>query len=135
MRINPILLNISLLLCSLNAYASVTIVTDSVHPLHNIPNEARIIMLDDCIELHSTLSNNLPNDPVQAEQLVKARLTVIGDSYQQSIQHALQDALEAYQLGVTKIPAVIQDNRYMVYGELDVSVALQLIEERGHNEP
>lgn len=135
MRINPILLIISLLLCSLNAYASVTIVTDSVHPLHNIPNEARIIMLDDCIELHSTLSNNLPNDPVQAEQLVKARLTVIGDSYQQSIQHALQDALEAYQLGVTKIPAVIQDNRYMVYGELDVSVALQLIEERGHNEP
>jgi integrating conjugative element protein (TIGR03757 family) len=127
MRINPILLIISLLLCSLNAYASVTIVTDSVHPLHNIPDNAKIIMLDDSIKLHASLSDNLPNDPVQAEQLVKERLTALGSSYQKNMKQTLQDALAAYQLGVIKIPAVIQDNRYVVYGESDVSIALQLI--------
>lgn len=135
MRINHILLIISLLLFSLNSYASVTIVTDSINPLHNIPNEARIIVLDDSIKLHASLSDNLPNDPVQAEQLVKERLTTLGNSYQQNMKQALEDALAAYQLGVTKIPAVIQDNRYVVYGESDVLAALQLIETRGQDEP
>ncbi|OCG77731.1 integrating conjugative element protein [Gilliamella sp. Nev6-6] len=135
MRINPILLIISLLLCSLNAYASVTIVTDSVHPLHNIPDNAKIIMLDDSIKLHASLSDNLPNDPVQAEQLVKERLTTLGSSYQKNMKQTLQDALAAYQLGVIKIPAVIQDNRYVVYGKSDVSIALQLIKQRGQDEP
>lgn len=135
MKINPILLIISLLLCSLNAYASVTIVTDSVHPLHNIPDNAKIIMLDDSIKLHISLSDHLPNDPIEAEQVVKARLLALGNSYQQNMKQALQDVLAAYQLGVTKIPAVIQDNRFVVYGESDVLAALQLIEVRGYNEP
>lgn len=135
MKIKPLLFIVSILLFSINTYASLTIVTDSRQPLHNIPNDARIIVLDDSIKLHVTLSDNLPNDPIEAEQVVKARLTALGNSYQQTLQQALQDALEAYQLGVLKIPAVIQDNRYVVYGESDVSVALQLIEQRGHNEP
>lgn len=92
-------------------------------------------MLDDSIKLHASLSSNLSNDSVQAEQLVKVRLAALGNSYQQNIKQALQDGLEAYKLDVTKIPAVIQDNRYVVYGEPDVLVALQLIEARGYNEP
>lgn len=51
------------------------------------------------------------------------------------MKQTLQDALAAYQLGVIKIPAVIQDNRYVVYGESDVSIALQLIKQRGQDEP
>lgn len=135
MKINPSLFIISLLLFSLNTYASVTIVTDSLHPLRNIPNEARIIVLDDSIKLHASLSDNLPNDPIEAEQVVKARLTALGNSYQQNMKQALEDALAAYQLGVIKIPAVIQDNRYVVYGESDVLAALALIKQRGQDEP
>lgn len=135
MKINPSLFIGSLLLFSLNAYASVTIVTDSAHPLQNIPENARVIYLDDSIKLHLALSDNLPNDPIQAEQLVKSRITALGNSFQQKLQQALQDALMAYQLGITKIPAVIQGNRYVVYGESDVLKALQLIAERGQDEP
>lgn len=51
------------------------------------------------------------------------------------MKQALEDTLEVYQLGITKIPAVIQDHRYVVYGESDVLTSLQLIEARGHNEP
>ncbi|OCG41172.1 integrating conjugative element protein [Gilliamella sp. Fer1-1] len=135
MKIKSLLFIVSILACSLTAHASVTIVTDKLHPLHNIPNDAEIIMLDDSIELHATLSDNLPNDPVQAEQLVKARLTALANSYQQNMKQALQGALAAYQLGVIKIPAVIQDNRYVVYGESDVLAALALIKQRGQDEP
>ncbi|OTQ53724.1 DUF1525 domain-containing protein [Gilliamella apis] len=97
---HPILFLVSILTCSLTAHASVTIVTDSVHPLQNIPNDAQIIMLDDGITLHQSLSDNLPSDPVQAEQLAKARLTALGTNYQQKLQQTLQDALEAYQLRI-----------------------------------
>lgn len=67
MKINYLLFIVSLLACSLTSNASATIVTDSVQALHNIPNDARIIVLDDNIKLHASLSDNLPNDPVQAK--------------------------------------------------------------------
>ena len=51
------------------------------------------------------------------------------------MNQALQGSLAAYQIGVIKIPAVIQDNRYVVYGESDVLAALALIKQRGQDEP
>lgn len=126
---------IILLLSSLSVHASIILVTNTANPLQNIPDGARVINLDESIELYQRLSDNLPNDPQRAEQLVRSRLTTLGSAYQQNIQRALQDALDAYQLGIKKIPAVIQDNRYVVYGESDVSVALQLIEQGGSYEP
>jgi len=126
---------IILLLSSLSVHASIILVTNTANPLQNIPDGARVINLDESIELYQRLSDNLPNDPQRAEQLVRSRLTTLGTAYQQKIQRTLQDALDAYQLGVKKIPAVIQDNRYVVYGEPDVSVALQLIKQGGSYEP
>jgi integrating conjugative element protein (TIGR03757 family) len=35
--------------------------------------------------------------------------------------------LDAFSLGVTKVPAVVVDRRYVVYGEHDVAAALALI--------
>lgn len=117
------------------SYFPFILVTNTANPLQNIPDGARVINLDESIELYQRLSDNLPNDPQRAEQLVRSRLTTLGTAYQQKIQRTLQDALDAYQLGVKKIPAVIQDNRYVVYGEPDVSVALQLIKQGGSYEP
>ncbi|OTJ71748.1 hypothetical protein CAY98_34130 [Pseudomonas aeruginosa] len=40
---------------------------------------------------------------------------------------AQQDVADAWSLGVEKIPAVVVDRQYVVYGEPDVSRALELI--------
>ena len=42
---------------------------------------------------------------------------------------------DAWSLGVTKIPAVVVDRRYVVYGETDVSRALARIEEYRRAQP
>lgn len=40
-----------------------------------------------------------------------------------------QGIVEAWILGITKIPAVVVDRRYVVYGQRDVNRAVALIEE------
>ena len=40
---------------------------------------------------------------------------------------AYQDIVEVWSFGVTKLPAVIVDRRYVVYGEPDVNSAVSLI--------
>ncbi|NQD96830.1 DUF1525 domain-containing protein, partial [Pseudomonas sp. CrR25] len=43
--------------------------------------------------------------------------------------------VDAWSLGVTTIPAVIVDHRYVVYGEPDVAKAAALIEAHRRTQP
>ncbi|KPY38052.1 Uncharacterized protein ALO52_00884 [Pseudomonas syringae pv. primulae] len=46
---------------------------------------------------------------------------------QQDLVAAQQSLVDAWTLGVTKIPAVVVDRKYVVYGETDVGSATQRI--------
>ncbi|MFY0038678.1 DUF1525 domain-containing protein [Acinetobacter baumannii] len=46
---------------------------------------------------------------------------------QAELVKAQQDATDAWSLGVEKIPAVVVDRQYVVYGEPDVPRAVELI--------
>ncbi|OSN87063.1 hypothetical protein BV352_00227 [Pseudomonas syringae pv. actinidiae] len=46
---------------------------------------------------------------------------------QQDLVAAQQNLVDAWTLGVTKIPAVVVDRKYVVYGETDVGSATQNI--------
>ncbi|WP_446939641.1 TIGR03757 family integrating conjugative element protein, partial [Pseudomonas aeruginosa] len=50
-----------------------------------------------------------------------------GRRLQAELVKAQQDVADAWSLGVEKIPAVVVDRQYVVYGEPDVSRALELI--------
>jgi integrating conjugative element protein (TIGR03757 family) len=109
------------------AVADVLVVTDSRHPIKTMGGE-RIIELDLPGRIEADLSAGLPVDPVQAEAIVQQRLREGKESLPRRIRGAYQDVADAWGLGITKIPAVVVDRRYVVYGEPDVTRSVARID-------
>ena len=114
--------------------ADVVVVTDSRHPVKTMGGE-RLIELDEAPRIEAELSANLPTNPDQATALVKRRLTQGGTDLQRRIATAYQGVTDAWSLGITTIPAVVVDQRYVVYGEPDVARAIARIEQHRRTEP
>ena len=103
----------------------ILVITDSLHPVNN-STIATVIELDRPEKITTNLFTHLPADPVKSTALAKERL--MDEVALQQLKTAYQDILNAWQLGITKIPAVVVDQRYVVYGEPDVIKAVALIE-------
>lgn len=114
------------LLGSIATAADVLVVTDSHHPVQ-APAGMRVIELDQSARIEFELAAHLPADPQQAAALVRQRLHDGGEALQRRIGHAYQGVADAWGLGIAKIPAVVVDRRYVVYGEPDVSRAVARI--------
>lgn len=120
----------SSLLCALAVNASaanVRVFTDRHHPVE-APPEIPVIELDKPAALQAELSAHLPADPGRAASIVHARLGTGGAVLQQKFATAYQGVVDAWSLGVTKIPAVVVDQRYVVYGVQNVARAVSVIE-------
>ncbi|MBB0025232.1 MULTISPECIES: TIGR03757 family integrating conjugative element protein [Burkholderiaceae] len=119
-----------LLLCLIGQAASaadVLVVTDSAHPVRAAPS-ARVIELDLPASIEAELSAGLPADPGQAAALMQQRLRDGGPALQRRLGSAYQGVADAWGLGLVKLPAVVVDHRYVVYGEPDVAQALARID-------
>ena len=114
--------------------ADVVVVTDGHHPVKTMGGE-RLIELDEAPRIEAELSANLPTDPDQATALVKRRLTQGGTDLQRRIATAYQGVTDAWSLGITAVPVVVVDQRYVVYGEPDVARAIARIEQHRRTEP
>jgi integrating conjugative element protein (TIGR03757 family) len=110
---------------SLSAAADVRVVTDRGHPV-KATDGARVVELDLPARIKAELSSGLPADPVHAEEIARQRVS--DRELQRRLRAAWQGVAEARSLNVLKIPAVVVDRRYVVYGEPDVSRALARIE-------
>ena len=122
------------LLGPIAAAADVLIVTDSRHPVQ-APAGVRIIELDQATRIEVELAAHLPADPQQAAALVRQRLHAGGEALQHRIGHAYQGVAEAWGLGIVRIPAVVVDRRYVVYGEPDVPRAIARIDAYRSTQP
>ncbi|WP_240334097.1 TIGR03757 family integrating conjugative element protein [Pseudomonas syringae] len=110
-----------------NAHAETWVITDRNHPIQ-APSGARLILLDDSERLEAKLSEGLPADPQQAAAIMLQRLrSSDAQRLQQDLVAAQQNVVDAWTVGVTKIPAVVVDRKYVVYGETDVGSATQRI--------
>jgi integrating conjugative element protein (TIGR03757 family) len=110
------------------ARAEAWAVTDSAHPL-SVPPGVRLIQLDAGERLEVQLSARLSTDPAQAAIAFRQRLQgPAGVRLGQELAAAQQGLVEAWSVGVQKLPAVVVDRRYVVYGETDVSQALARID-------
>lgn len=116
------------------AVADVLVVTDSRHPIKTMGGE-HVIKLDLPGRIEADMSAGLPADPVQASAIVQQRLREGGQDLQRRIGHAYQDVAEAWGLGIAKVPAVVVDRRYVVYGEPDVARAAARIETYRRTKP
>jgi integrating conjugative element protein (TIGR03757 family) len=116
----------------LPAAAEVLAVTDSRHLLRTLPG-ARVVELDSPARIEAALSANLPADPGQALSLARRRVT--DRDLQGRLRRAYQGVIEARNLKLIKIPAVVVDRRYVVYGEADVARAVARIAQYRRTRP
>lgn len=117
------------------AAAEVWVITDSSHPVTGTRAPDRIIELDAPQRLEATLSDQLPNDPRQAAELVRQRLEHGGQGLQQRLHKTYQGVADAWSLGITTIPAVVVDRRYVIYGETSLDKALARVEQYREERP
>ncbi|MCL2876744.1 MAG: TIGR03757 family integrating conjugative element protein [Betaproteobacteria bacterium] len=86
----------------------------------------RVVALDAPKQIEAVLSEGLPPDASKAAVIIRQRLAQ-NPAIHQQLAVAHQGVLDAFSLGVTKIPAVVVDRRFVVYGEHDVEAALAKI--------
>lgn len=104
------------------------VVTDHAHPVINTAKH-RVIVLDEQQRLEDHLTSRLPSHPTQVAATIQAYLvSPEGTRFQHELIQAQQGITDAWSLGVEKIPAVVVDRRYIVYGEADVAKAIALID-------
>jgi integrating conjugative element protein (TIGR03757 family) len=110
------------------AAADVFAISDANHPLTNSVG-ARVVLLDTPERLEQKLSEGLPANPRQAAAIMQQRMrSASAHQLGRDLAKAHQDVADAWSLGVTKLPAVVVDRQYVVYGQPDVAAAVASIE-------
>lgn len=107
--------------------ADIRVFTDRRFPIE-APAGTSIVALDASTRLEAELAADVPSDPAQAASLVKQRLQSGGADLQRRMAEAYQGVTDAWSLGITKIPAIVVDRRYVIYGETNVARAIARIE-------
>lgn len=123
------LLSVALATCCIPfAIADVLAISDAAHPLINSVG-ARVVLLDSPERLEQQLSEGLPADPRQAAAIMQQRMrSASAQQLGRDLAKAHQDVADVWSLGVTKLPAVVVDRQYVVYGQPDVAAAVASIE-------
>ncbi len=114
--------------------AEVIVVTDNHHPVQAPPG-IRVIELDQAARIEAELAADLPADPARASAQVQQRLKAGGAALQRRIGEAYQGVVDAWSLGITTIPAVVVDRRYVVYGEGNLDGALERVAQYRREQP
>ena len=117
------------LLCACGyAQGETWVITDHVHPVTNTAKN-RVIVLNEQQRLEEHLTSKLPADSAQAASAIQVYLaSPEGTRFQLELTQAQQGITDAWSLGVEKIPAVVVDRRYVVYGVADVAKAIALVD-------
>ncbi|KPW91528.1 MULTISPECIES: TIGR03757 family integrating conjugative element protein [Pseudomonas syringae group] len=103
--------------------AETWIVTDRNHPVQT-PAHVRLILLDESERLEAKLSEGLPANQQQAISIMQQRLkSSDAQRLQRELALAQQDLVDAWSIGVTKVPAVVVDRKFVVYGETNARAA------------
>lgn len=118
-------------LATSSANAEIWAITDSAHPLSAVPAGVRVIKLDDQQRIEEQLSRHLPADPAQAAMAARQMISSpSGRALTEQLAVAQQGVADAWSVRVEKIPAVVLDRRYVVYGQPNVTAAINAIEQQ-----
>ncbi|HGA5461240.1 TPA: TIGR03757 family integrating conjugative element protein [Salmonella enterica subsp. diarizonae serovar 50:k:z35] len=123
---NPVIpsLILSVLLLPLSSRAAMVVYTDHAHPPAGVTGDTRVVWLDAPEQLQQSLFGSLASDPKEAERRAQAVIHSAGWQQKQAeLAQAYRGLLQAWQMGLDKYPAVVSDDRYVVYGTADAVVA------------
>ncbi|EBU9169712.1 TIGR03757 family integrating conjugative element protein [Salmonella enterica subsp. enterica serovar Augustenborg] len=122
-----------ILISSFSASAQIVVYTDLGHPPVGVTPAIRVVYLDASERWLQQQFGELSSDP---EQAVRQAHSLLNSPDWKRRQKALiehyRGMIEAWQLGLLKYPAVVFDNRDVVYGTADISRAVAL--RRGENQ-
>nr|WP_310615692.1 TIGR03757 family integrating conjugative element protein [Pantoea cypripedii] len=121
-----------LVLLPIPILAGTVVYTDNQHLPGNLPSGVTVIFLDSSEQLQTQMFGQLSDDPKQAA-LQAQRVMSSSEWYQaeQKLVASYRDVIHAWELGIKKIPAVVFDERDVVYGTTDVAHALTLRNQEG----
>ncbi|PHM23581.1 TIGR03757 family integrating conjugative element protein [Xenorhabdus budapestensis] len=112
------------------ANAKTGVYTDSQHPPVNIFPDTQVVWLDAAEQQQKKIFSQLSAAPQQAMMQAQTMLQSPQWRWQeQQLIKAYRAVVDAWQLGVHKYPAVIFDDRDVVYGTADVAKANALREQ------
>ncbi|WP_162893466.1 TIGR03757 family integrating conjugative element protein, partial [Pseudomonas savastanoi] len=107
--------------------AETWVITDGNHPVQASAH-VRLILLDEQERLETKLSEGLPANQQQAIAIMQQRLkSSDAQRLQRDLALSQQNLVDAWSIGVTKVPAVVVDRTFVVYGETNVLAAEQRI--------
>lgn len=112
--------------------AGTTVYTDSAHTPVNLPPEVQVVLLDGPQQLQDAFFGPLPADPEAAEAAVREHMqSPEWQSAQADLAERYRLVTHAWSLGLKKYPAVVFDDREVVYGTTDVAQAERLRSQGG----
>lgn len=111
---------------SVSVAEEVVVITDRAHPITAVPTHARVIFLDDAAAILREVSS-LPSDPEAAKRAAEQKLLKGDSPIHRRLAAAYQGIVDSWSMGVSHMPAVVVDRRFVVYGESNVSIALRRI--------
>ncbi|CAK7008303.1 TIGR03757 family integrating conjugative element protein [Saezia sanguinis] len=103
----------------------ILVFTDTQHPVFSVPDQTHVYELDQVGQIEESLFDGLDTHKSDPAELVKARLT---PQTHHQLAQAYQGIVDAWTLGIQKIPAVVVDRQYVIYGEPDVGKAISRIQ-------
>jgi len=107
------------------SWASVVVFTDARFPT-SAASAAITVRLDNVERIEALLSQQFAADPSLANSLASFEL---GPELHREMVEAHQAIADAWSLGVTKVPAIVVDDKYVIYGEKNVQRAMDRIDE------
>jgi len=106
--------------------AGTVVFTDAQHPPLNLTADTEVVWLDGPDRLQQTIFGELSSDPQQAA--LQAQQVIQSSDWPQKqaqIAGAYRQVVHAWEIGLHKYPAVVFDDRDVVYGTADVAQASQ----------
>lgn len=121
-----------LLLLPVPLLANPVVYTDQQHPPTNLTPETQIVWLDAPERLQRSLFGELSASREQATAQAQATLrSPQWQRHENELQVAYRGIVHAWEIGVRKYPAVVFDDRDVVYGTADVAKALAYKKQEG----
>lgn len=132
----PVVLLTYLLTTVPPALAQTVIYTTAQHPVKTPEPGVLVYRLDDVTQLEQSLFPGLSANPQQAEQQARRIMQQPGwKTREAQLTGAYQSLLTAWSAGITRTPAVVFDDHYVVYGTTDTALAQQLLEKWQERQP
>lgn len=119
-RLLYIVTGLALLVTASAATAGTEVFTVAGVPVTHVPDGVTVVELDKPSRLDKQLSQGLPDTKDAAARAVQKRLP----NFKKAYGPAYRGLVRAWRLGVAKVPAVVVDGEYVVYGQPDVTAAV-----------